>query len=432
MIRRIARVLLIALVAGSAALARGRAKVIDIKLLPQTIPGLANLLASKSKDQQFRTLAALFLDHQLRTRGVELTSTEDVEELLGLLLDAVAANMTAPDNDIYTWEKDKFGPRSDVLCKTRILIFPGRVSGSFTHKVTVKMKGKRIDRGYLNEECTLTATAAKDPAEWYEWTGSQGWGLNPFAAYTADHVARIGFAFYSPGQRGAPFPNLEKPTYVGFASHDEPRDGGAVDLEWKLVAAEPITDPDNRKQACNLCQQDKPTEMEKRLRLAIWMESVRALDPVRETFSPQDSAIFQLNGTGADALDPKKDKSLLEPYLAGEVPIVQAAAALKLSKMSNAPNPSALADALFAVKHPAAKSELIRAILPLLKTGVAASDEEKTTLMKLAATDPYNLPQVKELLLFDDLAKMQVNRQRVAGYLFKKYPSGWQMLGSFH
>ncbi len=432
--RPLATFLVVLLFAATTALARGRGKIIDIKSLPQGIPGLANMLGKPSKDQQFRTLGALFLDHQLRTKGTELIASDDVDALVTLVLDGAAANMVAPDNEIYTWEKDKFGPRSDVLCKEKILVFPGRVSRSYKHRVTVKMQGKRIDRGYLNEECTVTATAAKDAAEWYEWTGSQGWGINPFTAYGVENVARIGFAFYSPGQKGAAFPKLEKPTYVGFAARDEPdKDGGSAVPEWRLVAVEPVTAPDSRKQECNLFQEEpKQGEMERKLRIALWMESVRALDPVHETFSGQDSAIFQLNVGGADSLDPKKDRALLEPYLTSELPIVAAAAALKLARMSNAPNPSALADSLFAVKHPAAKTELMRAILPLLKNGVTASDEEKATLMKLAATDPYNLPQVKELLVFDDLAKMQVNRQRVAGYLFKKFPSGWQLLGPFH
>jgi hypothetical protein len=275
MVRRL-MVLSVLAVAG-AGWAAGRGKLIEFRNMPQTVPGLAKLLKT-SKDQPFRTMASLSLDTMLRERGHELLETGEVDQVLGEVLKGLFTNMVA-DTDIYTWDKDNFGPRGDIVCKEKALVFPGRVSPSFERKYTVKVMGKRVDRGYLNQECSVLVSVAKTEDEWHQWTGSKGWGLNPHAVYVNDNVARIGVTLYSAGTTQVPTPKIERPIYVGFATREKDA------AEWKLLSVEPPTSLDYRKQESNVFPADARTgEAEKKARLTFWMESVRMLNPARENF----------------------------------------------------------------------------------------------------------------------------------------------------
>ena len=80
--------LLVVLAVAGSSWAAGRGKMIEFKNLPQTVPGLAKLLKT-SKDQPFRTVAALSLDTMLRERGHELLETA----FLGQYCESVPAQM---------------------------------------------------------------------------------------------------------------------------------------------------------------------------------------------------------------------------------------------------------------------------------------------------------------------------------------------------
>ncbi len=421
MVRRLV-VLSVLVVAFGAA---GRGKMIEFKNLPQSVPGLAKLLKT-SKDQPFRTIGALSLDTMLRERGHELLESAEVDQVLGEVLAGVFKNMVA-DTDVYTWDKDSFGPRGDVVCKEKVLVYPGRVSPSFERKVTVKVMGKRVDRGYLNQDCTVTASAAKTEEEWHQWVGQTGWGIHPHAVHVSDNVARIAFTFYSAGTSQAPTPKIERPAYVGFASREKD------DQPWKLLAVEPPTSLDYRKQESNVFPADsKAGESEKKLRLSIWMEAVRVLNPARENFIGNELAIFSMANSGPDAVE-GKDKWMLEPYRKSDSPLIRAAAELKLARMGTATTPNALGELVTTVKHPAVRHELIKELLrligPKLDAAAEPSEEDKAALAALLSPDPKNPVKVKELKVDGAFARMRVLSQKVDGYVFRKVADAWQVLG---
>ncbi len=410
-------------VAGTAS--AGRIKVIAFTNLPQTAPGLTKLLKT-SRDSRSRTLATLSLDSMLRERGHELVEAAEVDQVLGEVLKGLFNNMVA-DTYVFTWDKDSFGPRGDIVCKEKALVFPGRVSPSFERKYTVKVKGKRVDRGYLGQECTLTVTAARTEDEWHQWTGSKGWGLNPHAVYVNDNVARIAVTLYSAGTAATPTPKAERPIYVGFASRE--KDDG----EWKLLSIEPPTSLDYRKQESNAFPADtKASEAEKKTRVAFWMEAVRVLNPARESFIGNEQTLFSMAGSGADALD-GKDKWMLEPFRKSDSPVVRACAELKLSRMGTATTPAALAEMVTQVRHPAVRNELIlealRLVGPRLDAAKPPSEEDKATVSALLSPNPKDPVKIRELRLEGDWAHVRVLSQKVDGYLLKKFADGWQVLG---
>lgn len=413
------------LAVASVAFAGGRGKIIDFKNLPKTVDGLAKLLKGPSKDQPFRTVAALSLDTLLRERGHEVLETAEVDQIFGEVMKGIFTNMVA-DTDIYTWEKDNFGPRGDIVCKEKVLVYPGRITPTFERKYTVKVMGKRIDRGYLNQECSVTVTAAKTEDEWHQWTAQKGWGLNPHAVYADDNVARIAVALYSAGTSSVPTPKPERPIYVGFA--DRAKEGA----EWKLLSVEPMTSLDYRKQESNVFPADaKPGEAEKKLRVAFWMESVRVLNPTRETFIGTEATLFAMPASGPDAID-GKDKWLLEPYRKSDSPLVRASAELKLSRMGTATTPAALAELIGKVNLPAVKAELVKELLRLigakLDAAPAATDEEKTALQAVVS-DPKNPIGVKELKIDGEWARLRVFGVKFDGYLLRKTNDAWAIVG---
>ncbi|MBS1150067.1 MAG: hypothetical protein H6Q89_1765 [Myxococcaceae bacterium] len=422
MVRRSLLLVVLALAGTSWA---GRGKMIEFKNLPQTVPGLAKLLKT-SKDQPFRTVGALALDTMLRERGHELLETAEVDQVLGEVLRGLFNNMVA-DTEIYTWDKDNFGPRGDIVCKEKVLIYPGRVSPTFEKKYTVKVQGKRVDRGYLNQDCSVTVTVAKTDDEWHQWTASKGWGINPHAVFVSDNVARIAVTLYSAGTTPVPTPKIEKPIYVGFAAREKENE------EWKLLAVEPPTSLDYRKQECNAFPPDaKAGEAEKKARVAFWMESVRILNPARESFVGNEFTLFSMPSSGADAVD-AKDKWMLEPYRKSDSPLVRASAELKLSRMGTATTPNALADLINQVRHPAAKGELVKELLRLIGARLDASappsEEDQKTLVGLVSSNPQDPPRVKELKIDGDWARLRTFGTKVDGYVFRKTTDGWQLLG---
>lgn len=425
MVRRL--LVVSALVAALAAHA-GKGKMIEFRNLPQTIPGLQKLLKGPSKDQPFRTAGALLLDTLLRERGHEVLEPAEVDQMLGAVLRGLFNGMVA-DTDVYTWDKENFGPRGDIVCKEKVLVYPGRVTPAFEQKYTVKVQGKRVDRGYLNMECSVTVTAAKTEDEWHQWTAQKGWGINPHAVYASDDVARVGLTLYSAGNSVTPTPKAERPFYVGFV--DRVKEGA----EWKLMSIEPPTSLDYRKQESNIFppDQQKPTEHEKKLRVAAWMESVRVLNPARDTFLGPEATIFAMPNSGADAID-AKEKWLLEPYRKADSPLVRASAELKLSKLGTATTPVALADLVAKVKHPAVKNELIKELMrligPKLDAAPAVSDEDKTNFQTLVSPDPKAPVGIKDAKIDGDWARVRVFGLKLDGYVLRKSPDGWQILGT--
>jgi hypothetical protein len=423
MVRRL--VLLVVLAVTGAGWAAGRQKLIEFRNMPTTVPGLAKLLKT-SKDQPFRTAAALSLDTMLRERGHELLETGEVDQILGEALKGLFNNMVA-DNDIYTWDRDNFGPRGDIVCKEKALVFPGRVSPSFERKYKVKVMGKRVDRGYVGQECSVVVAAAKTADEWHQWSAGTGWGINPHAVFISDNVARIAITLYSPGNTQVPTPKIERPIYVGFASREK------EDTEWKLLAVEPPTNLDYRKQESNIFPPDsKPGESEKKARLAFWMESVRLLNPARESFIGNEMTLFSMAASGADAVE-GKDKWMLEPYRKSDSPLVRASAELKLSRMGTATTPLALSELITKVQHPAVRNELIKELLRLIGAKLDAapkpSEEETATLVALVSPDPKTPVMVKELKIDGEWARLRIFNSKNDGFLFKKSNDGWQILG---
>jgi hypothetical protein len=415
--------LLVGLVIASASWARP--KNIDLKILPQSTAGLVSLLRT-SRDQSYRTMAAMALDSQLRERGHELNAPPESEQLLDLVLGQLFRNMVA-DTEIYTWDKDIFGPRGDVVCKDKVLVFPGRVTAGFERKYTVKVQGRRIDRGFLDQVCTVVVAAAKTEDEWHQWTSQKGWGINPHPVFVSDNAARIGLTLYSPGTPAVPSAKMERPFYVGFGWR--PKD----DDDWKLLSVEPPIALDYRKQECNIYPPDtRPAEAEKKLRLAIWMEGVRVLNPLHEVFLGTEASQFLMNTSGADSLD-SKEKWMLEPYRKSDSALVRAAAELKLSRLGTATSATSLADLIVATKHPAARNELILELLRLVgakfDAGPVATEDDKAELVKLISPDPKNPALVREVKIVDDLARLRVVNQKIDGWVFRKFPDGWQILG---
>ncbi len=422
MVRR--SLLLLVLLAAGTGWARG--KIIDFKRLPQTDPGLVEFLG-KSKDIPFRIAATLVLDTHLREKGKEIKEAPEFDPVLEQVLGKILENMVA-DTDIYTWEPNNWGPRGDVVCKDKVLVFPGRVTPKFEKKYTVKVAGKRVDRGYVGQDCTLTAVAAKTEEEWHEWTSKKGWGLNPHAAFVGDNVARVGVTFYSPGNASVATPKIERPVYVGFVSRAKDTE------EWKVLSVEPPVEKDYRKQECNAFPPDtKPTDYEKKLRLANWMEAVRILNPLHENFLGSEGTVFQVAGQGNDTLDPAKDKGLLDLYRKAESPLVRAAAELKVSRMGDAPDTAVFADLISALKHPAARNEMLRELVkvltPRFQANSPAGDDDVKALALLVSPDPKKPAEVRELKIVDDIAKMRVSGQKFDGWLFRKFEDGWQILG---
>ena len=422
-----ARYATLVLLVAAASTSWARGKIIDFKRLPQTDPGLVEFLA-KSKDQPFRIAASIVLDTHLREKGREVKEAPEVDQVLDAVLGKLFENMVA-DTDIYTWDKDNYGPRGDVVCKNKVLVYPGRVSPTFEKQYALKVNGKRIDRGYVGQDCTLTASAAQSEEEWHQWTATKGWGLNPHAVFIGDNVARIGVTFYSPGTAAVPTPRVERPVYIGFVSR-------AKDTEpWKVLSVEPPVAIDYRKQESNVFPVDssKPTEYEKKLRLANWMEAVRILNPIHENFLGQEGTFFQMAGQGNDVLDPYKDKGLIELYRKAESPLVRAAAELKLSKMGDPPDTTAFADLIGALKHPAARTEVIRGLVKAFNdrfnANAAANEADTAALALLISPDPKKPVPVRELKIVDDIARMRVTGQKFDGWLFRKFDDGWQILG---
>ncbi len=405
----------------------GKGKMIEFRNLPQTVPGLQKLLKGPSRDQPFRTAGALMLDTLLRERGHEVLEAAEVDQMLAEVLRGVFNNMVA-DNDVYTWDKENFGPRGDIVCKEKVLVFPGRVTPAFEKKYTVKVQGKRVDRGYLGMECSVTVSAAKSEDEWHQWTGQKGWGINLHAVYANDDVARVALTLYSAGNSTVPTPKAERPFYVGFV--DRTKEGA----EWKLLSVEAPTSLDYRKQESNVFppDQSKTSEPEKKLRVAAWMESVRVLNPSRETFIGGEAIIFAMPNSGADAID-GKEKWLLEPYRKADSPLVRASAELKLSKLGTATTPNALADLVAKVGHPAVKNELIKELLRLigakLDAAPAVSEEDKVTLQTLISPDAKAPVGIKDAKIDGDWARVRVFGLKLDGYVLRKSADGWQILG---
>lgn len=405
----------------------GKGKIIDFKRLPQTDPGLIEFLAKASKDLPFRIAGALVLDTHIREKGHEVTNAAEADPVIEAVLGQVFDNMGLP-NEIYNWDPNGFAPRSDMVCKEKVLIYPGRVSPTFSRKYTVKMAGKHIDQGYVGTDCTVTAFSAKTEEEWHEWTSKKGWGVNPHAVFVGENVARAAFTFYSKGSATVATPKVERPVYVGFVVR-------AKDTEaWKVLSVEQPISSDARKQECNAFPlESKPSDYEKKLRMANWMEAVRVLNPIHENFVGTEGTIFQLNGTGNDQLDPAKDKGLLEPYRIAASPLVRAAAELKLSRMGDPATPTVFGDLIATLKHPAARNELIRELVkvlaPRFNENAPANDADTKAMVELVSPDPKNPASVRELKIVDDIAKMRITGQKFDGWLFRKVDDGWQILG---
>lgn len=421
------RIIVLAALAASTAFAASRVKFIDFRSIPRTVPGLRTLLG-KEKNQDTRTAAALTLSNVMRQSGKPILAPE-TDVAVTVVLDAVFDQMAAP-TDIYTWEKDNFGARGDILCREKALLYPGVVSAGWEKKFTRLLKGKRIDRGYLNSDCTLTVTAAKTPEEFWAWVDTKGWGILPHTVLATDNVARVGLTLFSKGSTGIA-PRAEKPVYVGFVHREK------ESADWTLLSAEPVTQLDVRKQESNIfADNQKPTDDERKERLAQWMELVKALPP-RASLTSLDQQYFLLQGTGADNIT-NKEKALLEPYRKHESALVRAAAELKLSRLGVATTPEALAALAVSLdSHPAEQNEVLRELYGLVgtnfeKSGAPCAPEEVSALHGVAVPkEKAEINRPDQCRVWESWAKLTLFNSNAKGVLFKKEESGWKMLGAY-
>ncbi|MBX7101178.1 MAG: hypothetical protein K1X89_25910 [Myxococcaceae bacterium] len=405
--------------------ALAKVKVIDFHTLPQSAAGLTALL-QKEKAAPVRLAASQVLDELIRKKPVELGAA-DADQVVAAALDGVFEHMAAP-TDLYTWEKDVFGPRGDVLCRENAKLSPGHVSPGFDKRFTKTLKGKRIDRGYLNSPCTLSVTAAQGLSDFHQWT-AKGWGIEVGQVLVAEvdksgaQVARVGLAFVSPGSSLGP-PALERPTYVGFALR--PKAGEP----FALLSVEPPAVLDVRKQPCTLCSSDgKPTDAERHLRLFSDFEHLALVNLAAKELSPADREAFTLDAAQLTA----KDKAWLEPWQTSESVVLRAAAALKGSKVGANVPPASLAELVPSLPHPWLKTrlveELVRVLGPALDQGVAPAEADQKAMWNSAVEKALQSNNtVYDAKVAQGFARLKVSN--TPGYLFRQSASGWVLLGS--
>ena len=334
------------------ALGKGRAKILDFTTVPKTVPNLSAALPKEKKDATKRAALALSLDDLLREKP-EVSDPRLYDELAGTLLGDVLDKMCEP-SEVFSTEHspEKWNPRADMFFKERVLVYPGRVSKDFRRKFTKKPNGKNIDRGYRGQPITLDFQAAATEDEFQTWTDTKGWGILIHEAHVDSGVARIGLTWVSPGTKETPGSHFERPAWVAF--YKQPRPGVGT---FQLLAIEPETSTDWREQPINVVPpKTEPNDLERKLRISVWMEDVRAL-PVRPAFLGDEEKVFNLEGDGDEKLEAAQ-LPLLEPYRDSSSPMVRAAAELKVMTLGGFGRPENVSNILKVMKHGVVKAKL--------------------------------------------------------------------------
>jgi hypothetical protein len=336
------------------ALAKGKGKILEFKGVPKTIPTIAEALPKEKKDATKRAALALSMDQLLREKP-EVTDGKLYDDLTGTLINDVLEKMCEP-SEVFSTEHgpDHWNPRADVFFKDSVKIFPGRVSKEFRRKYTKKPMGKNIDRGYRGQPATVEFTSAASEDEFQAWTDTKGWGMVIHEAHvdTASGVARIGLTWVSPGTKETPGGHFERPAWVAF--YKQPKPGVGM---FQLLAVESETATDWREQPVNLVPpKTEPNDLERKLRLAVWMEDVRAL-PVRPAFSGDEEKIFNLDGEGDEKLEAAQ-LPMLEAYRDSSSPMVRAATELKIFSLGGTAKVDNIEAVLKTMKHGAVKPKL--------------------------------------------------------------------------
>jgi hypothetical protein len=169
-------------------------------------------------------------------------------------------------------------------------------------------------------------------------------------------------SWVSPGTKEAPGSRVERPAWIAFYKQPKPGVG-----TFQLLAIESETAPDWRDQPLNVVPpKTEPSDLERKLRLNVRMEEVRAL-PARPAFKGDEEKLFNLDGDGAEKLEAAQ-VSWLEPYRESPWPMVRAAAELKVVSLGG----TAKADNLDAIVR-GVKHAVVKAKVEELKKGAPAA-----------------------------------------------------------
>lgn len=340
------------LLVGFSAAAKGKSKILDFRAVPKTLQSVAESLSKEKKDPAKRAALALTLDDMLRQKA-EVTDGKLYDELAGVLINDVLDKMCEP-GEVFSTEHgpNSFHPRVDFWFKDAVKLYPGRVAKDFRRKYTKKPLGKNIDTAYRNQPLTLEFSSAASEDEFQQWTDEKGWGVIIHEAHAEAGFARIGLSWVSPGSKEAPGGRVERPAWVAFYKQPKPGVGS-----FQLLAIESETSADWREQPLNLVPPKlEPSELDKKLRLAVRMEEVRAL-PARPAFKGDEEKLFNLEGEGPEKLEAAQ-VGWLEPYRDSPWPMVRAAAELKVVSLGGAPKFENLDAILRGVKHGVVKAKL--------------------------------------------------------------------------
>jgi hypothetical protein len=217
---------------------------------------------------------------------------------------------------------------------------------------------------------------------------------------------RLGLHFVSPPRTTYYAPGRERPALVGFVRAPKKSEEGVA---WVLVDVPPVIAKDWREQEVNLVTpQRRPSDAERRERLAAWAEDVRTLNTNRKAWLDDEQRLFQLRGFPLD----KKELGVLDRYLTDGSPLVRAAVELKRAELLSTLEPDKFAAAIDGV--PAYMKDLL--VLELLKqvngpleVGPEVSAVDLAELKKAIAADPkLNTADVKAAKAWGAFAKVQV------------------------
>jgi hypothetical protein len=346
------RIALVTLTAASLAWSRGKGKLIDMRAVPKTVQSVSEALPRERRDATKRAALSLTLDDLLHQKP-EVTDPKIYDELTAMLINDVLDKMCEP-SEVFSTEHgpEKWNPRADFFFRETVKLFPGRASKEFHRKYTKRPAGKNIDRGYRNQPLTLDFSTATTEDDFAQWTDTKGWGAVIHEVRLDSGVARIGLTWVSPGTKEVPGAHFERPAWVAFYRQPKPGVGA-----FQLLAIEPETATDWREQPVNVVPpKTEPNDLERKLRLAVWMEDVRAL-PNRPAFRADEEHIFELDGEGDEKLEAAQ-LPMLEPYRDASSPMQRAAAELKIAALGGTAKLDNVQGALREVKHAAVKARL--------------------------------------------------------------------------
>ncbi|MCU0695598.1 MAG: hypothetical protein MUC96_03590 [Myxococcaceae bacterium] len=400
----------------SAALARPKSTFIEIKNLPGTVKGLAGVL-EKEKPGDFRTQALWAMETKLREKGTEVTEPDVVDGLLDETLRRIFEDMAAA-SEIYKWEGDD-APRGDVLIRGVTLVFPGRASSGFSKSYTVRPQGKRIDRAYLNTDCTVKVQVAKSPAEWFTHVETKGWGVAMDPVLATDGVHRVVVRLFSKGGTEPPSIRHERPVWVGFFRQE------ATGGPWNPLVFNPAEAKLARDQETTLLPVDpktmaadpkvKPTDAMKQHVLAVRLGDLAFINPARAALHETEQRWTSLNGLSGAVVDEKTVK-WIEPLRTSDDALTRAVVVLKLASLGVEVLPDELFDVVVNVKQARVQAEALLVINKRIDASTDAPAEADTAVLtKLGATN--------ELKVWRTLARAKGGSGLK---YFRKGPNGWE------